>query len=306
MVRVAQPGATLELQLAWQAVGPQEPAPSFATRLWDLQGTLISTADHLDSRALDGEVGFATLVHQIPVDRCSPVLVRHSGGLPSLRPGLRIWGLSHSRPLRATAPTPPCLPSGYGRAWSSMAGHSCAVSTTTSGATVRDRPTCTGADRSSCCSRTERHQTRGRGIGLGPMPDCQAADQRAGLTADRTFPTGRLVREAGVLPLPAPKPGERYMPFGANMVLVGEKLALGGKQDALLTLRWRTAAPQVDDYAVSTRLLDADGTWLLRDIQPGLGAIPTLKWVTRGDLVRDPHPFTEPGGSAPPCIHCCL
>ncbi len=42
---------------------------------------------------------------------------------------------------------------------------------------------------------------------------------------------------------------------------------------------------------VSTRLLDADGTWLgMHDIQPGLGAIPTLKWVTRGDLVRDPHP----------------
>ena len=68
---------------------------------------------------------------------------------------------------------------------------------------------------------------------------------------------------------------------------------------SLLTLTWLTAQPLVDDYAVSVRLQDAEGTWLgAHDIQPGLGAIPTLKWVIRDRTIRDPHPVA--GLDAPP------
>lgn len=293
---VAQPGATLELQLAWQAVGPQEPAPSFATRLWDLQGTLISTADRsLDSRALDGEVGFATLVHQIPVDRCSPVLVATVGVYTVSEAGFEDLGVVSLPPIEGNC-TYPTLPAE--RIWP--------------GVVLDGGPFLRGID----------YDVRGDGTGqayvhwCGPgapvvveQSDTRLAVEALGWGQCRTVelpinaldspqialsrPDGSSARLVS-LPLPAPKPGERYLPFGTHMVLVGEKLTLDGEQDALLTLRWRTAAPQVDDYAVSTRLLDADGTWLgMHDIQPGLGAIPTLKWVTRGDLVRDPHPFTE-------------
>jgi len=31
----------------------------------------------------------------------------------------------------------------------------------------------------------------------------------------------------------------------------------------------------------------------MHDMQPGLGALPTLKWVTRGSWILDPHPFPD-------------
>jgi hypothetical protein len=61
----------------------------------------------------------------------------------------------------------------------------------------------------------------------------------------------------------------------------------------VLNLRWRAARPIVDDYAVSARLLGADGEWLgMHDIQPGLGALPTLKWIVRDGPMLDPHPYS--------------
>ena len=105
-------------------------------------------------------------------------------------------------------------------------------------------------------------------------------------------PDGTPVIYVG-LPLPIPRVGERYLPFGKEMVLVGDNLHQTGEA-ANLTLFWRTAAPLQSDYAVSVRLENADGTWLgMHDMQPGLGAFPTLKWVTRGDLIRDPHPIAD-------------
>ncbi|MCD6284638.1 MAG: hypothetical protein J7M39_01835, partial [Anaerolineae bacterium] len=67
----------------------------------------------------------------------------------------------------------------------------------------------------------------------------------------------------------------------------------------VLTLRWLTSKPLQQDYAISTRFLDTDGTWLgVHDMQPSLGAIPTLKWVARNQVVRDPHPVV--GLAVPP------
>jgi len=76
------------------------------------------------------------------------------------------------------------------------------------------------------------------------------------------------------------------------MVLTGSTMAQ--RDDTLvLNLRWRIARPLVDDYAVSVRLLGADGMWLgMHDIQPGLGALPTLKWIIRDGPLHDPHPYT--------------
>jgi hypothetical protein len=94
------------------------------------------------------------------------------------------------------------------------------------------------------------------------------------------------------LPLPAPQAGERYLPFGNEMVLVDSGLPETTR--ARVTLTWLTTKPIVDDYAVSIRLLDGDGGWLaFHDTQPGLGALPTLKWVTRRARIYDPHPFAD-------------
>jgi hypothetical protein len=81
------------------------------------------------------------------------------------------------------------------------------------------------------------------------------------------------------------------------MVLTGSNFTRGG-ESAVLDLTWLTTTPIVTDYAVSTRLHDETGAWIgMHDIQPGLGAIPTLKWVVRGLSIRDPHPFTPPEGT---------
>ncbi len=76
------------------------------------------------------------------------------------------------------------------------------------------------------------------------------------------------------------------------MALTGSDAAQRG-ETLVLNLRWRTARPIVDDYAVSVRVFDAKDVWLgMHDIQPGLGALPTLKWIVRDGALFDPHPYT--------------
>ncbi|MCU0521067.1 MAG: DUF2723 domain-containing protein, partial [Anaerolineae bacterium] len=70
----AKPGATVELQLAWQAKDPAADA-SFATRLWDNDQALLSASDLALGADTETEgIHFATLTHQLPIDRCSPIV----------------------------------------------------------------------------------------------------------------------------------------------------------------------------------------------------------------------------------------
>ncbi|MCK4472300.1 MAG: DUF2723 domain-containing protein, partial [Anaerolineae bacterium] len=91
-------------------------------------------------------------------------------------------------------------------------------------------------------------------------------------------------------PLPAPAAGERYVPFGDNLVMTGFEGAVGDLEpggDVTLGLRFLSMRPLERDYVVSTPLtgLNPDGTWAWRsaddtvDTVPALGAIPTLKWI---------------------------
>ena len=109
------------------------------------------------------------------------------------------------------------------------------------------------------------------------------------------------------MPLPKPKANERYVPFGDEMVLINANTTSRGGSTAL-NLVWRAGRPIVDDYAVSVRFLGLDGDWLgMHDIQPGLGALPTLKWVTRGAQILDPHPFDTDQRPNAAYRHClCL
>ncbi|MGD8966552.1 MAG: DUF2723 domain-containing protein [Anaerolineae bacterium] len=106
------------------------------------------------------------------------------------------------------------------------------------------------------------------------------------------------------LRVPAPQPGERYVPFGDAMVLTGFDGPAGrleGGSEVNLYLRFRGQRPLERDYIVSTALtgLNPDGTWAWReshDTVPALGAIPTLKWI-RASAVLDPHRMTIPDGA---------
>ncbi len=101
--------------------------------------------------------------------------------------------------------------------------------------------------------------------------------------------------------LPAPQPGERYVPFGDGMVLTGcdgPVVALEPGAEATLNLRFRARRPLERDYIISAALigLNEDGTWAWRDSRdgvPALGAIPTLKWI-QGAAIRDPRRLTVP------------
>ena len=63
----------------------------------------------------------------------------------------------------------------------------------------------------------------------------------------------------------------------------------------VVELEWRSTRPIVGDYGISARLLDENRALLTppHDIQPGLGTLPTLKWVVRDARFLDPHPFRE-------------
>jgi hypothetical protein len=124
------------------------------------------------------------------------------------------------------------------------------------------------------------------------------------LDGDR--PRGWNVVFGGGVPLPSPAAGERYVPFGDAMVLIGVDGADGGLEpgsDATLGLLFAGARPLERDYIVSASLvgLYPDGTWAWRDghdLVPALGAVPTLKWI-RNSVVFDPHPLTIPGDASP-------
>jgi len=113
--------------------------------------------------------------------------------------------------------------------------------------------------------------------------------QRPRLTVQRQNETTAKLLS---LPLPIPEAGDRYVPFSDEMVLTRSRTAQRGGH-VVLDLEWRIGRAIVDDYAVSARLWDINGEWIgMHDIQPGLGALPTLKWVVHNGTVLDSHSFT--------------
>lgn len=109
-----------------------------------------------------------------------------------------------------------------------------------------------------------------------------AADLPAGVHGLRLQVGGRVVD------LPEPGEGDRYVPFGGEVALVGggsvQQTAAGGD---LVEVRFDFLAlrPLLRDRHVTVRLV-GDGWWSQDDGTPALGAIPTLKWI-RGSQVTD-------------------
>ncbi|MBN2393870.1 MAG: DUF2723 domain-containing protein [Anaerolineae bacterium] len=292
-----QPGRQMELHLAWQTQDSQEPTPfygtpSFTARLWDANGALLAQADRsLGSDSAAGEVRFIQLVLQMPVDRCTGVIYPTLGAYTVADGAFQDMG-SVSLPELTSACDFPTLP--VTRFWP--------------GVIVNGGPWLRGVDYNADDAGATAYL---HWCGLGKALVVQSGDSRAfvhplGLGKCQTVrlavpadasPQLTFIRVDGSparwlgLALPSPTSSERYVPFGDEMALTGSDAVQRG-ETLVLNLCWRTARPIVNDYAVSVRLFDADGTWLgMHDIQPGLGALPTLKWIVRDGPLLDPHPY---------------
>jgi hypothetical protein len=99
-----------------------------------------------------------------------------------------------------------------------------------------------------------------------------------------------------IVAIPDYRSGERYVPFGNQMALIGVRYA-HGLVTSNIDLTWLGARPINDDYAVSVRLT---GTRLneAHDGVPALGAVPTLKWLP-GMRIVDRHPIRTDDSSGP-------
>jgi hypothetical protein len=126
--------------------------------------------------------------------------------------------------------------------------------------------------------------------------DLHAAPARVALLdGDRPHRWNLLL--GGSVPLRSPASGERYVPLGDALVLVGFDGPSGELEpgtNVTLGLHFLGARPLERDYIVSASLvgLDAD------DKVPALGAIPTFKWI-RSSAVFDPHRLTIPDDAPP-------
>ncbi len=99
-----------------------------------------------------------------------------------------------------------------------------------------------------------------------------------------------------VLKLPDFTEGERYVPFGNQMALIGLR-PHRSISESKVVLTWLGARPISDDYIVSVRLSSQRYSGA-HDSVPALGAIPTLKWL-RNSRVMDTHPFNTDDAGPP-------
>lgn len=146
----------------------------------------------------------------------------------------------------------------------------------------------------------------------GPLPVVVTLADGTPIAAARSLPAGpgryaslafdippernlRLRVGERVLILPDYADGERYVPFGNQMALIGlrPQISLGNTK---VILTWLGARPITSDYIVSVRL-SGERFRGAHDSVPALGAIPTLKWL-RHSRVIDNHPF-DTDDSAP-------
>ena len=287
-----QPGRPIEVQLAWQATAPQTSPPSFTARLWDAEGNLLAQADRfLGSDTATDEVRFSRMTLLLPVNRCTESITLTLGGYTVQDGAFVDLGAITLATLPATCNFPR-LP--VARSWPGF---------------VVGGPVLRGIDydvRGDAGALAHLHW-----CGPGQALNISAADHTAAVpplawgecqtvrlpipaSGSPQFTFARADGSAARLisrPLPAPRADERYVPFGDEFVLVSSRVT-HHDDPLVINLRWRVARPVVNDYAISVRLLDANGEWLgMHDTQPGLGALPTLKWITRDGSILDPHPF---------------
>lgn len=288
----AQPGKQIDLRLAWQATQEHTDAPSFTGRIWDANAGLLAQADrNLGHDSAPGEVRFTKLTLQLPWDRCTAVAYPDIGVYTVQNGEFTDLG-STSLPEIAMDCTFPTLPTQnfhpgivWGGPW--LRG----VDYNVDGSENRSAFLHWCGPGKGLIVHSGGQSAFVHPLGVG---QCQSVSLplSAGenLTLQLTRPDGAAAQLIST-PFTAPKEGSRYLPYGDKIVLVGSRTR---QRDAqfVVDLQWRTSSPIVDDYAISVRFWD-EGTQSqsMHDSQPALGALPTLKWVTRDMRLLDPHPF---------------
>jgi hypothetical protein len=136
----------------------------------------------------------------------------------------------------------------------------------------------------------------------------------AGAPADAPHVAPWGLRRSGPVALPDSRPGDRYVPLGGEMALVGAEMTRGVRFSAAegrllgvadgpgeilqIDLRWLSLGALTRDRVVSVQ---APAWGANHDSVPALGAVPTLKWI-RGAKVYDRHflrlPSETPDGAA--------
>lgn len=299
------PGSVVEVQLAWQAVGAQDPAPSFAGRLWGPEGDFLAADDQfLGSDTAPGEVRFAQLELLLPLDRC-PASAQPALSVYTVQDGTFQTLGELALPALPLTCTHPRLPSGRFHPGIALGGpflRGYDYNVGESEATLYLH--WCGPGKAAIVTVEEQSALVGP-LGLG---DCQSVSLKVAADARPALRLARLDGRTAPLwsaPLAAPRPTERYVPFGNRMVLTGVAQTERGEQLAI-DLRWRVICPLVEDYSVSVRLLGTGGEQLAaHDFQPALSDIPTLKWVIHGASIFDPHPFALPE-AAPAAVNVAV
>jgi hypothetical protein len=99
--------------------------------------------------------------------------------------------------------------------------------------------------------------------------------------------------------LPTPANNAHFIPLDDEMAVIGAKAHPAGPGETMaVDVTLVALRPLTNDDGISVRLVDETGRWLdTHDCQPGLGAVPTLKWI-RGSRVIDRHLLQIPNDFA--------
>jgi hypothetical protein len=312
-----RPGTLVDLVLAWRASETPERVPSFTVRLVDGQGRVVAQADQrLGADVAPGEVRFAQLTLPLSPGVAPGRYALQVGAYVVTEAGFEMLPVAGGETARLAEVE--VLPARE----RPLTLHRRRLP-------FRGGPTLVGVDYDRSAPGTLRVYTRWQGpipsgwrvrVGLGTgvevegvlpplpagayqtvvldLPSERAAWPRVTVLDDR----GERVAAAGGWGRPVrrallPRAGDaaRFVPVGGDVAVVGADFRAappGGT--ALVDVCWVALTPLTEDYAVSVRLMDAEGRWLARhDMQPALGAVPTLKWI-RGSRVVDRHPLPVP------------
>lgn len=313
-----RPGQSVEVTLAWRAAAPLERAPSFTLLLMDETGQVLAHADRaLPTDTQPGEVRFERLFLPFYPFLASgryrlalgAYAVTEAGfeGLPAAD-GAAAVPLTHVD-LAPSTRAPFTL---HRRALSFAGG-----------------PALVGVDYDRSVPSALRLYLRWQGpaqagtqvqlqvggevVGSASLPPLPAGtyhtlafDLPATVDAAPRLslldPQGRVRRAAGPwgwgmesARLPAPARGARFVPLGEEMALTGVRARPAAPgQEMVVDAELVGLRPLTLDVSTSVRLFGEDGRWLAQhDSQPGLGAVPTLKWIA-GSRVVDRHLLPVP------------